>query len=99
MKLFLKKYIREPILNPFISYLDLKTKYPIGIIDLGHQLYHITPKTIQLFQGYGANPDKAKVFLVLIRRREIELINNGSKLIEVRVLIIINIVYSLLFKY
>ena len=33
LKLFWKEYIGEPILNPLISYLDMKTKYPIEIID------------------------------------------------------------------
>ena len=44
LKLIFKKYIGEPILNPFISYPDMKTKYPIEIIDLRHQPDHITPK-------------------------------------------------------
>ena len=33
LKLFFKEYIGEPILNPFISYPDMKTKYPIEIRD------------------------------------------------------------------
>ena len=49
LKLFWKDYIGEPILNPFISYTDMKSKYPIEIIDLRHQSDHITPKKIQLF--------------------------------------------------
>ena len=32
---FFKDYVGEPILNLFISYLDMKTKYPIEILDLG----------------------------------------------------------------
>ena len=44
LKLFWKDYIGEPILNPLISYPDMKTKYPIEIIDLRHQSEHITPK-------------------------------------------------------
>ena len=86
LKLFFKEYIGEPILNPLISYLDMKTKYPIEIIDLRHQTDHITPKKIQLFQEYGDNPDNARLFLILIRRREIELISDGNKLIEVKVI-------------
>ena len=36
-------------MTPFISYTDMKTKYPIEVIDLRHQSNHITPKKIQLF--------------------------------------------------
>ena len=85
IKLFFKEYIGEPILNPFISYPDMKTKYPIEIIDLGHQLDYIPPKKIQLFQGYGADGDNARLFLILILRREMELISDGNKLIEGKV--------------
>ena len=31
-------------MTPFISYIDMKTKYPIEVIDLRHQSDHITPK-------------------------------------------------------
>ena len=43
LKLFWRDYNGEPILNPLISYLDMKTKYPIEIIDLRHQSDLITP--------------------------------------------------------
>ena len=64
----------------------METKYPIQKIDLRHQADHITSKKIQLFQEYSANPDKARLFLILIRRREVELISDGNKLVEVRVI-------------
>ena len=63
----------------------MKTKNLIKIIGLGHQLHHITPKKIQLLQEYGADPTNAKLFLIIVRRREIQLISDGNKLIEVRV--------------
>ena len=44
LKLFFKEYIGEQLLSPFISYPDMKTKYPIEVIDLRHQADHITPK-------------------------------------------------------
>ena len=44
LKLFFKEYVGEPILNPFISYPDMKTKNSIGITVLRHQLDHITPR-------------------------------------------------------
>ena len=86
LKLFFKEYIGEELMSPFISYPDMKTKYPIEIIDLRQQSDHITPKKIQLFLEYGADPENARFFLILIRRREIELISDGNKLIEVKVI-------------
>ena len=85
-KLFSRENIGEPIINPFISYPDIETKYPIEIIDLRHQPDHITPKQIQLFQEYGADPNNARLFLIIFGRREIELISDGNKLIEVKVI-------------
>ena len=49
-------------MNPFISYPDMKTKYPIELLDLKHQPDHITHKTTQLFQEYIADPDNAVLF-------------------------------------
>ena len=64
----------------------MKTKYPLEIIDLRHQPDQITPKEIQLFQEFGTDPDNARLFLILIRRGEIELISDGDKLIEMKVI-------------
>ena len=88
LKLFFKEYIGEQLLSPFILYTDMETKYPIEIIDLRHQPDHITPKKIQLFQEYGGedDPDNARLFLILIRRREIELISDANKLIEINII-------------
>ena len=86
LKLFFKEYIGEELMTPFISYTDMKTKYPIEVIDLRHQSDHITPKKIQLFMEYDADPENARFYLLLIGRREIELISDGNKLIEVKVI-------------
>ena len=86
LKLFFKEFIGEELMSPFISYLDLKTKCPIQILDLRHQPDHITPKKIQLFQEYIVDPENANFYLILISRREIELISDGNKLIKVKVL-------------
>ena len=64
----------------------MKTKYPIEIFDLRHQTDHKTPKKIQLFLEYGTDPDNARMFLILIRRREIEIISDWNKIIEVKVI-------------
>ena len=73
-------------MNPFASYPEIKTKYPIQVIDLRFQADHITPKKIQLFEEYRADPANARLYVILIRRREIELISDGNKLIEVKVI-------------
>ena len=86
LKLFFKEYIGEQLMTPFTSYTDMKTNYPIEVIDLRHQSDHMTPKKIQLFVEYDAGPENARFYLILIRRREIELISDGNKLIEIRVI-------------
>ena len=43
----------------------MKTKNPIEIIHLRHQPDRITPKKIQLFQVYDANPNHARLFLII----------------------------------
>ena len=85
-KLFFKEFIGEQLMSPFISYPDMKTKYPIEIIDLRHQADHITSEKIQLFLECGADPENARFFLILIRRKEIELISDGNKLIEIKII-------------
>ena len=64
----------------------MKTNYSIEIIDLEHQPDHITPKKTQIFHEYGVDPDNAKLFLIILRGREIELISNGNTFIEVKVI-------------
>ena len=71
----------------------MKNKYPIQVIDLRFQADHITPKKIQLFEEYRADPNNARLYVILIRRREIEFISDGNKLIEIR------IIYSQIFIY
>ena len=39
-----KKYVGEQLLNPYISYTDMKNFHPIQIISLRFQVDHITPK-------------------------------------------------------
>ena len=48
--------------SPFISYPDMKAKYPIEIIHLRHQPQHITPKKNQLFLEYGTDPENGRLF-------------------------------------
>ena len=84
LKIFYKEYLGESLLNPFISYSDMKNKYPIQVIDLRFQTDHISPKKIQLFEEYRLDPANARLYVILIRRREVKFISDGNKLIEVK---------------
>ena len=86
IELFFKEYVGEPLLSPFISYPDVKTKYPFQVIDLRYQVDHINPKKIQLFEEYRANPANARLFMVLIRHREIMMISDGMKIVSANVI-------------
>ena len=86
LKLIFREYVGEELLNPFVSYPDMRNKYPIQVIDLKYQTDHITPLKIQLFEEYRGNPNHARLYVILIRRREIEFISDGNKLIEVKVI-------------
>ena len=86
LKFFFKVHIGEKSKTPFISYHDMKTKYPIEIIDLRHQPDLTSLKKIQLFYEYSADSENAKFCLRIFRRREIELISDGYKLIEGKVI-------------
>ena len=64
----------------------MKTNYSIELKDLGHQSDHITPTKNQLFKEYEADSENARFYLNIIRQREIELISDGNKLIEIKVI-------------
>ena len=73
-------------MSPIIFYPDMKIKYTIEVINLRHQADHITPEKIQIFLEYGADPENERFFLVIFGRREIELISDGNKIIEIEVI-------------
>ena len=88
LKLFYKDYVEEDLSTFFISYTDMKNKYPIQVIDLRFQVNHITPKKIQLFEEIKtdlANVN-ARLFVILIRHRQIEMISDGNKIIQVKLI-------------
>ena len=86
LKLFYKEYVGEPLLNPYISYPDVKYRYPIQITDLRHQVDHITPKKIQLFEEFSEDPANERLFIILVRHRQVEMISDENKIIEVKVI-------------
>ena len=81
--LFYREYVGEELLNPFISYRDMKNNYPIQLIDLR---FHIIPKKIRLFEENRVATNNARLFIILIRHREIKMISDGNKISEVTVI-------------
>ena len=88
LKNFYQEYVGEQLMNPFISYTDMKNKYPIQVIDLRHPIDHISPKKIQLFEEYKNDPVyvNKRLYVILIRHKQIEMISDGNKFIEVKVI-------------
>ena len=80
LKLFYKEYNGESVLNPLISYLDMKTFYPIQIIDLRFQIDYVTPKKIRLFEEYKNAPDNTNLYVILIKPREINMVSDGNNI-------------------
>ena len=75
-------------MNPFLSYINMKNEYPIKVIDLRHQIDHISPKKIQLFEEYKNDPVYAnkRLYVIPIRHKQIEMISDGNKFIGVKVI-------------
>ena len=88
LKSFYQEYVGEQLMNPFITYTDMKDKYPIQVIDLRHQIDHISPKKKQLFEEYKNDPvyNNKRLYVILIRHKQIEMISDGNKFIEVKVI-------------
>ena len=62
----------------------MKDKYPIQVIDLRFQVDQLIPKKNQLFVEINNDPENvnARLFVILITPRHIEMISNGNKIIE-----------------
>ena len=86
LKLFYKEYVGEELLPPYVSYADMKNFYPIQVTDLRFQVDHITPKKIQFFEEFSQDPSNERLFVTLVRHRQIEMISDGNKIIEVKVI-------------
>ena len=88
LKNFYQEYVGEELMNPFISYIDMKNIYPIQVIDLRHQIDHISPKKIQLFDENKNDPVYAnkRLYVILIRHKQIEMISDGNNFIEIRII-------------
>ena len=85
LKLFYKEFVGEELLQPYITFPDIKYFYPIQITDLRYQIDHLTPKKIQLFEEFSEDPGNERLFIILVRHRQVEMISDGNKIIEVKV--------------
>ena len=85
---FYREYVGEELMSVFISYTDMINKYPTQVIDLRHQIDHISPKKVQLFEEYKNDPVYAKkrLYVILFRHKQIETISDGNNFIETRVI-------------
>ena len=79
-RIFYKEYNGESLLHPFISYLDMKTFYPIQVIDLRFQIDYVTPKKIRLSEEYENAPENTNLYVILIKHREINMVSDGIKI-------------------
>ena len=70
LELFYKEYSGESLLNPFISYLDMETFYPIRIVDLGLQLEYVTSKN-SLYGRKETAPEYTNLYVILMKHKEI----------------------------
>ena len=59
LKFFYKEYVGEELLNLFISYPDMKIKYPFQLIN---------PKKMGLFEEYRGATNNDRLFIILIRQ-------------------------------
>ena len=84
IKLFYKDYVGEELLQPFITFPDMKLLYPIQITDLRHQADHLTPKQIQTFEKFSEDPANERLFLIFIRHRQVEMISDGKKISKLK---------------
>ena len=62
----------------------MKNFYPIQVLDLRHQVDHITPKKVH-FGKNGDIPDNARCFAILIGHRKFRMVSNCNKITEIEV--------------
>ena len=74
LKLFYGEYVGEQLLNLYISVTDMQNFYPIQVFDLRFQVDHDTSEKLQKFEEFSEEPDIERLFIFLIRHRQIELI-------------------------
>ena len=66
----------------------MKNEYPIQLLDLRFQVDYITAGKIQLFDEFITDPPNvnARLFVILVRHRQVQMISDGIKIIEVKII-------------
>ena len=64
----------------------LKINILFKLLIYGFKLIKQTQRKIQLFEEYRANTANARLFLILIRHREIKMVSDGNKITEIKVI-------------
>ena len=64
----------------------MKFLYPIQITNLRFLVDHLTPKKIHLFEEFNDAAANERLFVILVRHRQVEMISDGNKIIEVKVI-------------
>ena len=66
----------------------MKNKHPIQVIDLRYPVDHITPNEFNRLKNLintGPANVNARLLVILIRHRQIEMFSDANKIIEVKV--------------
>ena len=79
--MFVKRYY-----SPIYLIQICKNFYPFQVTDLRHQVDQITPKKNQLFEEFSGDPAHERLFIVLTRHRQFDMISDGDKIVEVNVI-------------
>ena len=75
IEIFYKDFIGEELLSPSETYPVLKNFYAIQLIDLRLQVDHENPKKNQLIGGFRVANFIARLFMVIIRHKEIKMVS------------------------
>ena len=81
-----KDYVGNQVLSPITTYDKMKTYYPIQVIDLRFQVYHVTPKKKRLSEENDEDPTHTNLFNILVKQKEIKMVSDGKKLLEMNLL-------------
>ena len=84
--MFYNEHVVEEVLNPYLANPDMKSFYPIQVIDLNFQIIEITLKKIQLFEEFIADPIIVKLFEEIFKHRQLKLISDDHKITQVKVI-------------
>ena len=82
LRAFFRENEAEPMINPSISYTDMRNFYPIQLIDLKFHVDRVSPKKNKLFEEDSAALTNARVFVVLLKHRQIKVISDGQKVAQ-----------------